>query len=114
MKDLGANFYLEEGHVGSATRANACLAKLQELNQYVKVTVLNSKDELNAAISSGNTHVVCQTEMLLAGEVYDPVELNKQCRSSKVGHISTQCFGPWGYAFVDFGTEHIVTDHDGE
>lgn len=89
VRDLGANFYLEEGHVGKVSRADACLAKLQELNQYVKVGVLKTRDELNAAISSGNTHVVCQSEMLLNGEIYDPKELNEQCRANRVGHIST-------------------------
>jgi len=84
------------------------------LNQYVKVDVLKTRDDLNQAVNSGSVHVVCQTEMLLNGEIYDPKEVNEMCRAKKVGHISTQVFGPWGYAFVDYGTEHIVTDHDGE
>ena len=32
----------------------------------------------------------------------------------KIGYISTQTFGPWGYAFVDYGLDHMVTDGDGE
>lgn len=44
----------------------------------------------------------------------DPEAVNDDCRAKKVGYISTQTLGPWGYAFVDFGTEHMVTDHDGE
>jgi len=114
LRDLGANFYLDESHVGKVSRAEGALGKLQELNQYVKVDVLKTKAELHAAVKSGNVHVVCQTEMLLNGEVHDPKEVNEMCRASKVGHISTQVFGPWGYAFVDFGKEHTVTDHDGE
>jgi len=31
-----------------------------------------------------------------------------------IGYISSMTLGPWGYAFVDYGKEHIVTDHDGE
>ena len=114
LRDLGANFYLEEKHVGNTSRADACLDKLQDLNHYVKVTIIKSRAELNSAISSGDTHVVCQTEMLINGEVHDPKEINEACRAKNVGHISTQVFGPWGYAFVDFGKDHIVTDHDGE
>jgi ubiquitin-activating enzyme E1 len=114
LRDLGSNFYLEEKHVGKVSRSEGCLGKLQELNQYVKVDVIKTRDDLNSLIKSGNVHVVCQTEMLLDGEVYDPKEVNEMCRASKVGHISTQVFGPWGYAFVDYGEEHTVTDHDGE
>jgi|TARA_B110000305_G_C19239567_1_gene539212 hypothetical protein len=44
----------------------------------------------------------------------DPEALDEDCRANKVGYISTQAFGPWGFAFVDFGNDHIVTDHDGE
>lgn len=52
--------------------------------------------------------------MILNGKFMDPEEIDQDCRKKKVGYISTATFGPWGYAFVDFGTEHIVTDHDGE
>jgi ubiquitin-activating enzyme E1 len=89
LRDLGANFYLEEAHIGKVSRAEACLARLQELNHYVKVTVLKTREELNAAISSGEMHVVCQTEMLLNQDVHDPKDLNDMCRAHKVGHIST-------------------------
>jgi molybdopterin/thiamine biosynthesis adenylyltransferase len=53
LPDLGSNFYCEEQHVGKATRAEACLAKLQELNPYVKVDVIPDKKTLTAALSSG-------------------------------------------------------------
>jgi ubiquitin-activating enzyme E1 len=114
IRDLGANFYLEEKHVGKTSRADASFAKLQELNPYVKVEVLKTEADLHAAIASGNVHVICQTEMIINGVVHDPKEVNDECRKSKVGYISTQTFGPWGYAFVDYGKDHTVTDHDGE
>lgn len=57
---------------------------------------------------------MCQTEMIVNGEVLDPAQVDATCRANKVGYISTQTLGPWGYAFLDYGTEHIVTDHDGE
>jgi ubiquitin-activating enzyme E1 len=62
INDLGANFYLEEQHVGKVSRAEGVLEKLQELNPYVKVTVIT---DLEGAIKSGQTHVVCQTEMMI-------------------------------------------------
>ena len=111
INDLGSNFYLEQGHVGSVSRADASVTKLRELNQYVKVNVIT---DLEAHIKSGGVHVVCQSEMILDGKVINPQDLDKTCRENKSGYISTQAFGPWGYAFVDFGDNHIVTDHDGE
>lgn len=113
VRDLGANFYLEEGHVGKVSRADACIGKLRELNQYVKVSTIATQADLNTAIGSG-THVLCQTEWIVNGQVLDPAAMNEQCRQHSVGYISTQTFGPWGYAFLDYGPEHIVTDHDGE
>jgi ubiquitin-activating enzyme E1 len=44
----------------------------------------------------------------------DPEALNLHCAEKKVGYISTATLGPWGYAFVDYGKEHLVTDGDGE
>lgn len=40
LKDLGAQFYLKEDDVGM-NRAEACVARLQELNTAVSVTVSN-------------------------------------------------------------------------
>jgi ubiquitin-activating enzyme E1 len=54
--DLGANFYLEEGHVGKVSRAEGVRTKLNELNPYVKLTVIT---DLEAAIKAGDLHVVC-------------------------------------------------------
>ena len=114
LNDLGANFYCEEAHVGTKSRADAVLPKLQELNPYVSVSVLSDADSLKNAIASGQIHVVCQTEMIINGTFMDPEAINEECRSKNVGFISSQTMGPWGFAFVDFGKEHIVTDHDGE
>lgn len=114
LNDLGANFYCEEKHVGNNTRAEACIGKLGELNPYVSVDVIPDKKTLLGIIGTGEAHVVCQTELLLGGEYCNPEELDNICRDHKVGYISSQTFGPWGYAFVDYGNEHTVTDHDGE
>ena len=114
LNDLGANFFLEEQHVGQYTRADACLGKLQELNPYVTVEVVKSRKELEELLTSGTVHVCCQTEILLENSCVHPSDVNQICRNSNITHISSQTFGPWGYAFCDFGPEHTVTDHHGE
>jgi ubiquitin-activating enzyme E1 len=114
INDLGSNFYLSERHIGKTTRADACLEKLQELNPYVKVEVISQAADLEALIKDKKFHVVCHTELLLNGNFYDPNHLDDLCRANKTGFISSQTLGPWGYAFLDYGTEHVVTDHDGE
>jgi molybdopterin/thiamine biosynthesis adenylyltransferase len=43
--DIGSQFFLEASDVGSKkTRALLCKSKLQELNSYVKVSILENKD----------------------------------------------------------------------
>lgn len=59
LNDLGANFYCEEAHVGKVSRAQACLAKLQELNPYVSVSAIADAQALKDTIASGDIHVVC-------------------------------------------------------
>jgi ubiquitin-activating enzyme E1 len=56
INDLGANFYLEEKHVGKVSRAEGVKEKLNELNPYVKVSVVT---DIEALIKSGDVHVVC-------------------------------------------------------
>ena len=56
LNDLGANFYCEESHVGKVSRASASLAKLKELNPYVKVEEIS---DMEAAIKSKRFHVAC-------------------------------------------------------
>jgi ubiquitin-activating enzyme E1 len=114
INDLGANFYTEEQHVGKVSRADACSTKLRELNPYVKVEVISDLASLQAAIKSGSLHVVCQTEVMLDGAYMNPEEIDALCRTANAGYISSQTFGPWGYAFVDYGKAHMVTDGDGE
>jgi len=71
INDLGANFYTEMQHVGKVSRADACLTKLRELNPYVKVEVIPDEASLKAAMADGSLHVVCQTEMIINGQVMD-------------------------------------------
>lgn len=113
IEDLGANFYLEESHVGKVSRAEASCQKLAELNPYVKVSVL-PWGEFEACVKDPETHVVCQTEFLLDGKFVDPNHVNEMCRQHNAGHIFTATPGAFGVTFLDYGEKHVVTDHNGE
>ena len=81
INDLGANFYLNESHVGKVSRADACFGQLQELNSYVKVAV--SKDSIGQEFLK-NFDVVVFTEN------YDQKfleDVDAFCRSQNIGFI---------------------------
>jgi ubiquitin-activating enzyme E1 len=78
------------------------------------VEVLKDIESLEEAIKQGGFHVVCQTEVLINGKIYDPSVVDQTCREVKAGFICSQTLGAMGYAFLDFGKEHVITDHDGE
>jgi len=106
--DLSSNFYTREDHVGKVSRASASFDKLQELNPYVKVNVVD-KLSLDDHLQF---NVVCYTEIF---ENIDKVmEVNDFVRTKNIGFILSTTFGPSGFAFLDFGDEFIVNDHDGE
>ena len=41
-------------------------------------------------------------------------EINEACRAANVGFILCETMGLTGYTFLDFGTNFMVTDKDGE
>lgn len=43
-RDMGANFFLEDAHVDSCSRAEACVQKLSELNDKVKVKAMSMEE----------------------------------------------------------------------
>jgi len=106
--DLSSNFYTREEHVGKISRADASYDKLQELNPYVKVSVITSLTTEDHA----NYNVVCYTELL--HNIDQLIEINEFTRAHNVGFILSSTFGPSGFAFLDYGKEFIVTDADGE
>ena len=111
VNDLGANFYLAEEHVGKTTRAAASVAKLSELNPYVKVQAVSITEVDNLP----SVQVICQTELINNPGVFlDPKNVNEMARSRGAGYICSVGLGPWGFAFVDFGEKHIINDVDGE
>lgn len=106
--DLSSNFYCRPEHVGATSRADASFGKLQELNPYVKVSVINSLTLEDHA----HYNVVCYTEIFTNIDKLE--EVNEFCRARKIGFIFSTSFGPSGFAFVDYGTDFIITDADGE
>ena len=106
--DLSSNFYAREEHVGKASRAVASFEKLQELNPYVKVNVIDSlslEDHLHF-------NVVCYTEIFESIErIY---EVNEFVRQRNIGFILSTTFGPSGFTFLDYGESFTVRDVNGE
>jgi ubiquitin-activating enzyme E1 len=106
--DLSSNFYCREEHIGKTTRADASFTKLQELNPYVKVQVISSLTLEDHA----HYNVVCYTEIF--ENIEKVIEVDEFCRARGIGFILSTTFGPSGFTFLDYGTDFIVTDADGE
>jgi len=114
--DLGGNFYLGEGDVGSARgRAEACAGRLAELNEYVKVDVASGVTSLAdegalLGLVAGASVVVVTVPLPTALLT----RLDEKCRSSGVCFIYSLSTGVFGQVFCDFGEAFTVTDKDGE
>lgn len=108
LGDLSSNFYCREDHVGKISRAEASFNKLQELNPYVKVEVV---DKLSIE-DHANYNVVCYTEIF--ENIDKVIEVNEFCRAKNVGFILSTTYGPSGFTFLDYGNEFIISDPDGE
>ena len=106
--DLSSNFYCREEHVGKLSRANASFEKLQELNPYVKVTVVDTLTLEDHA----QFNVVVYTELLQSLEKL--IEVNEFVRARGIGFILSTTFGPAGFTFLDYGNEFYINDADGE
>ena len=75
LADLGAQFYLSEADVGK-NRAEACAARLQELNPAVEVAVVT--EAVTPALVAKHRAVVC-TETDHDAAVF----VNEACRASR-------------------------------
>lgn len=105
--DLSGQFFLGEQDVGKS-RLEATFHKLQELNNYVKMTKLQyNPSELN---SLKGFQVLIATER----PHEEQLELNKYCRANGIHFLSVDCYGPYGQIFNDFGSDFEVVDKDGE
>ena len=106
--DLSSNFYCREEHIGKVARAHASFTKLQELNPYVKVSVIDSLSLEDHA----HYNVVTYTEIF--ENIDKIIEANEFCRARNIGFILSLPYGAAGFTFLDYGTDFKVTDADGE
>jgi len=119
-RDLGANFYLapDDAEAGR-NRAEACRARLAELNVAVHVSALATEGPLapEQLLALEDCDVLVLTEAATA----DAVRLDDACRSRKVGEnpspiafIRADARGVFASVFTDFGDSFVVDDVDGE
>ncbi|KAM0895209.1 hypothetical protein ACQ4PT_023978 [Festuca glaucescens] len=106
--DLSSNFFLSESDVGQ-NRAQACVQKLQELNNAVLISALTgdlTKEHLS------NFQAVVFTDISLE----KAVEFDDYCHSHQppIAFIKSEVRGLFGSVFCDFGPEFTVLDVDGE
>lgn len=107
---MGSNFYLRESDVGSKTRAEASLASLKDLNEYVDVTHYSGEV---------TTDFLSQFDVVCFTDCYDRdflIKVNDFCRSREkaIGFIWTGALGLFGWTFVDYGDSHLIFDKSGE
>ncbi|MEW5304751.1 MAG: hypothetical protein WDW36_007342 [Sanguina aurantia] len=107
LYDLSAQFYLTEDDAGK-NRAEACKARLQELNTAVAVSA--SAAELSEAFLK-QFQVVVVSGSLSAAEV---LRLDGLCHASSIGFIRARTHGVFASVFTDFGKGFKVVDVDGE
>lgn len=104
--DLAAQFYLTDDDIGK-NRAEACLARLQELNTHVEVS------SSTAAISESflsQFQAVALTESSLA----ESFKVDDFCHANNIPFVKSEIRGVFGTVFCDFGAKFTVSDVDGE
>ncbi|KAJ3103441.1 hypothetical protein HDU97_010187 [Phlyctochytrium planicorne] len=106
LSDLSSQFYLTPQDVGKK-RAQACVSKLAELNNYVPVTVLD--EELTEA-NIVNYQVVVATDVSLEKKL----AINSFTHMHGIKFIAADVRGLFGMAFNDFGPSFTVHDQTGE
>eukprot|EP01084_Bolivina_argentea_P291986 501891_1 len=111
IRDLGANFYLREEHVGQCTRSQGCIKMLAEMNPYCAVTALSGALSDECIQSFG---AVVITQSLPQKEL---TRINTLCRTRNNGpavFFLAVTHGVTAHLFSDFGPSHVVKDADGE
>ncbi|KAG8063770.1 hypothetical protein GUJ93_ZPchr0003g18187 [Zizania palustris] len=108
MWDLSGNFFLSEDDIGK-NRAVACIAKLQELNNAVLISV-QTEELTNEHLSKFQAVVFTDIGLDKAFEFDD------YCRNHQpsISFIKTEVCGLFGSVFCDFGPKFTVLDVDGE
>ena len=108
LRDLSAHFYLSEADVGK-NRAEASVAKLQDLNPAVAVS--SATGPLTEALLAG-FEVAVFTDI----PAEEAARLDAFCRghSPPIAFIKAETRGVFASVFCDFGPSFAVLDVDGE
>ncbi len=107
LRDLSSNFFLSEADVGKP-RAAAVRAKLQELND---------RCELKLHEGAVTEEFVTQFRVVVLTDNRSRealVRLAEACHRAGVAVIAADCWGVFGWTFVDLGAEHTISDRTGE
>ncbi|SBS98378.1 ubiquitin-activating enzyme E1, putative (Uba1) [Plasmodium ovale curtisi] len=111
IADVGVNFYINEDHVEKKIcRSDAVIKNLQELNSYVHI--YNYKGDIEQGILENFDVVVCCDVNNDAIVKYNNLVRNIQTK--KIAFLCCNIYGLCGYIFVDFNTNFICHDKDGE
>eukprot|EP00894_Picocystis_sp_ML_P004469 jgi/Pico_ML_1/54986/g113.t1 len=106
--DLSAQFYLNEEDVGK-NRAEACLARLRELNTAVSVRACNRNlDE--SLVADHSVVVLTDTTMEMAKRI----DAFCHQQTPAIAFIHAKSAGVFSSVFCDFGPSFTVHDVDGE
>lgn len=114
MMDLCSNCFFNESKVGQR-RTTACLSQLKVLNPYVTVDEYPETSTLTDVISDiqkGRFGFVLATDSTLGFK--DLVSIDEACRTSGACLTIGISNGITATIFSDFGSNHTITDADGE
>lgn len=106
LGELSSQFFLTEEDVGK-NRAEACLARLAELNSYVPVTVHTlplTEDYIAQFQVVVLTNSSLEEQLMVGGYTHD----------KGIKLIIADTRGLFGQIFCDFGKDFVVVDNDGE
>ncbi|XP_038073495.1 ubiquitin-like modifier-activating enzyme 6 [Patiria miniata] len=113
-KDLGTQFFLREEDVtAKRNRAEACQARLAELNPHVSITSSTA-----SLTSKSDPSFLRQYQCVVLTEA--PLSLllmvDEFCRNQQppIKFIAGDVFGLYSYTFCDFGPEFTIMDRTGE
>lgn len=105
IADLSSQFFLSESDVGKLI-TEVSRSKLAELNSYVPISIVN---DLSHETLSGFKCIV-STNISLEQQV----EINNYTHSNNIGYIHADSRGLFGQIFVDFGSDFLLIDKNGE
>lgn len=117
--DLASQFFIDEKDVRESTkrgRATLCKQKLQELNPYVRVTLIDEAEFAKESfLIDRQVRIAVFTDALKHGKKNaELVRLNERLRASGIYTILADQSGVFSRIITDFGQSHTVIDKDGE